>query len=50
LPSYSENWKTSLVSDAWGEQFSLLWAGEIGVDEAIEKADKSAREKIAAAE
>jgi len=50
LPSYSENWKTSLVSDAWGEQFSLLWAGEIQVDEAIEKADKSAREKITTAE
>jgi len=47
LPGYSENWKTSLVSESWGEQFPLLWNGEIGIDEAIEAADKSARDKIA---
>jgi len=50
LPSYSENWKTSLVASAWGEQFSLLWEGKIGVDEAIQKADESARAQIAKAE
>ena len=46
MPSYSENWKTTLVSSSWGEQFSLLWADELGVDEAIEEAAKTASEKI----
>jgi len=46
MPSYSENWKTTLVTESWGEQFPLLWADEIGVDEAIEEADKAASEKI----
>ena len=46
MPSYSENWKTSLVTESWDEQFPLLWADEIGVDEAIEEADKAASEKI----
>jgi ABC-type glycerol-3-phosphate transport system substrate-binding protein len=47
LPGYSENWKTSLVTESWDEQFPLLWNGEIGIDQAIEAADKSARDKIA---
>jgi arabinosaccharide transport system substrate-binding protein len=50
LPSYSENWKTSLVAESWSEQFSLVWADEMGVDEAIEMADQTAREKIDAAQ
>lgn len=46
LPSYYENWKTNLVADAWSEQFSLLWEGQISIDEAIATADKNARENI----
>jgi ABC-type glycerol-3-phosphate transport system substrate-binding protein len=47
LPSYSEMWATPLVSAAWTEQFPLAWEGSISVDQAIEVADKTARENIA---
>jgi len=47
LPGYSENWKTGLISESWNEQFPLLWDGQISIDEAIEAADASARDKIA---
>ena len=46
LPSYSENWKTPLVSAAWGEQASLWIAGDITLDEAIAIADENARAEI----
>ncbi|MCX7680621.1 MAG: ABC transporter substrate-binding protein [Anaerolineae bacterium] len=38
LPSYSEQWTTHLVTEAWGGQFASAWAGEITLDEAIEAA------------
>jgi len=38
LPSYAEQWTTSLVTSAWGEQFSAAWAGEITLDECIDAA------------
>jgi arabinosaccharide transport system substrate-binding protein len=46
LPAYYESWKTSLIAAAWGEQATLLFAGEIGIDEAIEAAVKRAAEDI----
>ena len=46
LPPYFESWKTNLVVSAWGEQFSLVWEGELGVDEAIQIADENARADI----
>jgi ABC-type glycerol-3-phosphate transport system substrate-binding protein len=46
MPSYSENWKTPLVSTAWGEQFSLIWEGELDLDEGIAIADENARAEI----
>jgi ABC-type glycerol-3-phosphate transport system substrate-binding protein len=46
LPPYFENWKTNLVSAAWGEQFPLAWEGEISLDEAIAIADENARANI----
>ena len=46
LPSYSENWKTPLVADAWGEQASLWIAGDITLDEALTVADENARAEI----
>jgi arabinosaccharide transport system substrate-binding protein len=47
LPSYSENWKTVLVGDAWSEQAALWISGEATLDEAIAAADKNAKEQIA---
>jgi len=35
LPKYYEQWTTSLVNTAWGEQFSSAWEGEISLDECI---------------
>jgi ABC-type glycerol-3-phosphate transport system substrate-binding protein len=46
MPGYSENWKTPLVSSAWGEQFSLIWEGELDLDEGIQTADQNARDEI----
>jgi arabinosaccharide transport system substrate-binding protein len=46
LPSYSENWKTSLVSAAWGEQAALVWGGSETIDNAITAADTVAKENI----
>ena len=46
MPSYSENWKTNLVATAWGEQFSLIWQGELDLDEGIKIADENARSEI----
>ena len=45
LPSYSENWKTSLVATAWGEQAALVWGGTSTIENAIAEADKIAKEK-----
>jgi ABC-type glycerol-3-phosphate transport system substrate-binding protein len=50
MPSYYETWTTSLVSESWSEQFTLLWNEEVGVDAAIAAADAAAREKIAKAQ
>jgi arabinosaccharide transport system substrate-binding protein len=47
LPGYPEDWTTNTVVTAWNEQFPLVWAGEISMDEAIETADKNARDTIA---
>jgi arabinosaccharide transport system substrate-binding protein len=47
LPGYPESWTTNMVVTAWNEQFPLAWTGEITLDEAIETADKNAREQIA---
>jgi arabinosaccharide transport system substrate-binding protein len=46
LPKYQENWKTSLITTAWGDQQALAWAGKISIDEAIATADKTAKENI----
>jgi ABC-type glycerol-3-phosphate transport system substrate-binding protein len=46
MPSYAENWKTNLVTTAWGEQFSLIWEGELDLDEGIKIADENARAEI----
>jgi ABC-type glycerol-3-phosphate transport system substrate-binding protein len=46
MPSYTENWKTNLVTTAWGEQFSLIWEGELDIDEGIKIADENARAEI----
>jgi arabinosaccharide transport system substrate-binding protein len=46
MPGYSENWKTHLVAGAWGEQFSLIWEGELDLDEGIKIADENARAEI----
>jgi len=47
LPGYAEDWTTNTVKTAWNEQFPLVWAGDISLDEAIETADKNARDTIA---
>lgn len=47
LPGYPESWTTNMVVTAWGEQLPLAWTGEITVDQAIETADRNAREQIA---
>jgi len=47
LPEYTENWKTSLITAAWGEQQALAWAGSISIDEAIATADTNAKDQIA---
>ncbi len=47
LPGYPEDWTTNTVVTAWNEQFPLVWTGEITLDEAIETADKNARDTIA---
>ncbi|MBV7331317.1 ABC transporter substrate-binding protein [Chloroflexi bacterium TSY] len=46
LPGYSETWTTGLVSQAYGEQATLLWEGEIDVETALATADANARELI----
>ncbi|MBN1221414.1 MAG: extracellular solute-binding protein [Anaerolineae bacterium] len=46
LPSYTENWKTNLVGNAWSEQATLWIGGEITLDEAIAAADENARLSI----
>jgi arabinosaccharide transport system substrate-binding protein len=46
LPSYSENWTTSLANTAWREQAALLWTDEIDIDTAIQTADANARQQI----
>jgi arabinosaccharide transport system substrate-binding protein len=38
LPAYSEQWTTSLVTDAWGSFFGPAWAGEITLDDCIKQA------------
>jgi hypothetical protein len=48
MPGIFENWKTPLVSSAWGEQFSLIWEGELDLDEGIKIADENARADIEA--
>ncbi len=35
LPVYYEQWTTSIVQSAWGEQFGPAWAGEISLDECL---------------
>ena len=47
LPGYPEDWTTNTVVTAWNEQFPLVWADELSLDEAIETADKNARDQIA---
>lgn len=46
LPSYTEQWTTALVRDAWGQQFGPAWAGEITLEECIETAYEQAVEDI----
>lgn len=46
LPGYPEDWTTNTVVTAWNEQFPLVWAGELSLDEAIAIADESARKTI----
>lgn len=46
LPKYTENWKTPLISAAWGEQQSLVWAGSLSLDEAIKTAEANALDTI----
>ncbi|MBN1220842.1 MAG: extracellular solute-binding protein [Anaerolineae bacterium] len=46
LPSYHENWKTPIVSNAWSEQLTLVVGGELTLDEAITIADENARAEI----
>jgi arabinosaccharide transport system substrate-binding protein len=48
MPGIFENWKTHFVSGAWGEQFSLIWEGELDLDEGIKIADENARSDIEA--
>ncbi len=42
LPSYTEQWTTSLVNTAWGNFFGPAWAGEISLDECITEAYEQA--------
>ncbi|HNT78787.1 MAG TPA: ABC transporter substrate-binding protein [Anaerolineae bacterium] len=42
LPSYSEQWTTSLVASAWSAQFTAAWAGEMSLDECISAAHEQA--------
>ena len=46
LPNFYESWQTALISSAFGEQFPLVWAGELDLDTAIAIAIENAEAAI----
>lgn len=46
LPSYNEQWTTSLITAAIGEQLGPMWAGEQDIDTTIATAEKNAMDQI----
>jgi arabinosaccharide transport system substrate-binding protein len=42
IPVYTQDFRSDIVSEAWGGQADLLWADEIGLDEAITTAEAKA--------